>query len=412
MATSTQEIRSSRAPYTGYVNPFVDWLLNDGWNITDPKELVARLAERMVAEGIPLWRMRINIRTLHPLVFGTAYTWRRDADHVEEFNPPHSILDTAQYLDSPFAAIFDGAGGIRRRLDVPGVEIDFPILKELHAEGATDYVAMPILFHDGKINAITFATDRPGGFATAELETMFEMLPVLARQFEVYAMHRTARNLLDTYLGKYTGERVLNGHIKLGDGEDIQAVIWFCDLRDSTVMADSMERRDFLAILNDFFDCMAGAVLEHGGEVLRFIGDAALAIFPTGVSTPSRQCCSAARGCEKALEAARDAYRRMEDLNRSRASRDLQPLRFGLALHEGEVMYGNIGVPERLEFTVIGAAANEAARLESLCKTLDKPILISARFESCFPGKLVSLGHHPLRGVSDPQEVFTLPEFG
>lgn len=223
-------------------------------------------------------------------------------------------------------------------------------------------------------------------------------------------MQPDAKELLYTYLGKRTGERVLSGLVKRGDGEKIYAVIWYCDLRDSTPLAESMPLESFLSILNDFFDCMAGAVLDHGGEILRFIGDAALAIFPIGGTTESlREVCIPTEGaCERALNAARDAHSRIEALNKQRKIQGEPPLGFGLGLHVGEVMYGNIGVPDRLEFTVIGSAANEAARLEALCKELDQPILISWEFPRCFPDQMSSLGLHRLRGVSTPKEIFRL----
>ncbi len=421
MATVTQPRRPSAcdAAMDWCANPVVEWLLTKGWNIIDPAEFVERLARRLVAAGFPLWRLVCLIRTLHPQVIGTRYMWRRDPGvtnlRYKEYSPPHDVLQTSQYVDSPIAAIVDGtATAIRRRLDIPGVKLDFPVLAELRAEGGTDYVAMPLVFSDGQINAITFTTDRPGGFSTTELEQLYQMLPVVARLLEVHAMRRTAKTLLDTYLGRHTGERVFNGLIKRGDGEDIHAAIWFCDLRDSTRLADSMSREAFLAILNDFFDCTAGAVLDHGGEVLRFIGDAALAIFPTGKvsSAVERGCCETEAACHAALAAVADAQARMQTLNRLRAQKGEPPLRFGLGLHMGDVMYGNIGVPGRLEFTVIGAAANEAARLEGLCKPLNQSVLISAEFEHCIPGELVSLGRHELRGVSTPREVFTLRDGG
>jgi adenylate cyclase len=223
-------------------------------------------------------------------------------------------------------------------------------------------------------------------------------------------MRRTSVSLLDTYLGKITGERVLNGLIKRGDGDDIYAVIWFCDLRESTPLAETMSREDFLGLLNNFFDTTAGAVLDHGGEVLRFIGDAALAIFPI----TEQRCegggleCNAEIACRNALAAAQDARARIAELNNTREQRGRQPLKFGLALHLGDVTYGNIGAAERLEFTVIGAAANEAARIEALCKTLDESILISDQFVHTFPGNYRSLGLHRLRGVSGSHEIFTL----
>jgi len=269
---------------------------------------------------------------------------------------------------------------------------------------------MPLAFSDGHVNVISFAADRPGGFSAQELAQLEQMLPVLARMLEVHAMRRTAKTLLHTYLGEHTGERVLKGLVKRGDGEDIHAAILFCDLRDSARLAESMSRDAFLAILNTFFDCTAEAVLDHGGEVLRFIGDAALAIFPTqgrpAASEHERH--DTVSACRTALAAAADAVTRMEALNRERARSGEEPLRFGIGLHIGNVTYGNIGVPRRLEFTVIGTAANEAARIEGLCKSLNKSILISAAFAQCVPGELVSLGHHRLRGLGAAREVFTL----
>ena len=410
--TSSVQRSESAAAGDRRANPYVDWLLTEGSHMTDPPSLIKGLVQIMVQQGVALLRLRITVRTLHPQAIGHSFTWQREKGEIEIYRPPHSIVQTDQYLKSPYAAIFDGAGGMRRRLDVAGAELEFPILQDLHAEGATDYVAMPLVFLDGKINAITLATDRDGGFTTEELQQIYDMLPVLSRLLEVHAMHYTARTLLDTYLGKYTGERVLDGLIKRGDGEDIHAVIWFCDLRGSTVLADDMAREDFLGLLNEFFDCMAGAVLDHGGEVLRFIGDAALAIFPIVEedNASGRDACTRYDACRLALVAARDAMGRIEELNRGRTEGGAAPIGFGIGLHIGDVLYGNIGVPQRLEFTVIGAAANEAARLEGLCKTLELPVLISSQFAQFFPGELASVGRHPLRGVAAPQEIFTLPD--
>jgi adenylate cyclase len=388
----------------------VDWLLNEGWEITNTSLLVRRLCRQMVELGLPLHRVRLTLRTLHPLFLGITYTWLRSTDEVEEFLPPFEVLQTDAYLKSPYAGIFQGAGGVRRRLDIPGVSLDFPILEDLRAQGATDYVALPLLFSDGKINAITFAADRPGGFATTELALVFEMLPLLARLLELHAMRRTTRTILDTYLGRLSGERVLNGLIKRGDGENIHAVIWFSDLRGSTGLAERMPREAFLALLNDYFECMAGAVLAHGGEVLRFIGDAALAIFPILSSTDCPEDCPEhIQVCGTAITAARDAISRVQTANERRRAEGRQTFRFGIGLHLGDVMYGNIGTPDRLEFSVIGKAANEAARIEGLCKALDRPVLVSEEVARVVPEALVSLGFQALRGVSIPRELFTLP---
>jgi len=326
--------------------------------------------------------------------------------------------------------------GIRRRLDIPGTPIDFPILQELRAKGITDYVAMPIDFSDGSIHAVTFSTDRPGGFTTEELGQLYDMLPVLGRLMEIHATRHTARILLDTYVGRHAGERVLKGLIKRGDGETIHAVIWFSDLRGSTRLADTLPQEEFLILLNDYFECMASPVLAHGGTVLRYVGDAVLAIFPIDPTAESDLAFrDAATACTAAVDAARDAMARVAAHNsrqvRDDGSRqvrddgeqghggmdaeephtgDTPEIRFGLALHLGDVMYGNIGVPERLEFTVIGPAANEAARLEDMCKTLDRPVLLSANVADQLSCPLVSLGFQAFRGVQEPQEVFTFPE--
>jgi uncharacterized protein (DUF427 family)/class 3 adenylate cyclase len=394
-------------------NRFVDWLLREAWEAIATEELVARLARRLVEVGFPLWRLRFIIRTLHPQLMGTSYTWRRDADTVTITTASHRVAETEAFIDSPLFVVFQGAGGIRRRLEGPDARLDFPVVKELQAEGATDYVAMPLLFSDGQINAITIASDRPGGFTTGDLGQVYEILPLLSRLFEVQAMRLTMKTILDTYLGTRTGERVLAGLIKRGDGTDIPAVIWYVDLRDSTAMAESMERSRYLGALNDFFECTAGVVLDHGGEVLKFIGDAVLAIFPVqsdrAVAASGSEDAAAA-ACRVALEAARAALDRLAVLNRDRAGRDEPPLRCALALHLGEVTYGNIGVAKRLDFTVIGPAANEAARLSGLCKSLRQAVLASEEFARHAPGHLVELGRHSLRGVSGERGVFGLAE--
>ena len=394
-----------------YANPLLSWLVHEATTIVSPKELTESFAARMVEAGFPVSRLTVVLQTLHPELLGIIYRWSAETGHADSLEAPHSALDSPAYLNSPLLPIFEGAGGIRRRLDVPNPVLDFEILQELHAQGATDYVAMPIPFSDGKINVLTLTSMQPGGFTTAHLGNIYEILGLMGRLFEAQAMRRTAATLLDTYLGGHAGERVLSGAIRRGDGEDIEAVIWFCDLRRSTDLAQSMNRQAFLETLNEFFDAMAGAVMEHDGQVLRFIGDAALAIFPitqnAGHWSTEKQCAEDAR--HQALRAALDAAERIRETNERRRAQNLEEIHFGLALHEGEVTFGNIGTANRLEFTVIGEAANLAARIESMCKTFAQPILLSADFAKHFPGQFVSQGVHSLRGVVTPQEIFALP---
>jgi adenylate cyclase len=390
-------------------NPLLGWLLHQAPLATSARDLVEQFTDALLAAGIPLWRLWLSIRTLHPQLIGNNFIWEANGMGVQAGSVSREMLTDPRFLDSPVKAIYDGAGGLRRRLDAPNALLDFPILRELRSQGATDYVVMPFVFSSGQINAISLATRRPGGFTTADLGYVYEVLPLLSRVFEVHAMRTNAVNLLDVYLGRQSGAKVLDGLVKRGDGEDVHAVIWFSDLRDSTSLADAMPRRQFLGLLDQFFDCTAGAVLEHGGEVLRFIGDASLAIFPISETSASGEetKAQAARACETALAAALEAHERLRGANERRAAAGEPTLNLGIGLHVGDVTYGNIGTPERLEFSVIGAAANEAARIEAMCKTLDVSPVVSQEFARHLPQRLRPLGRHALRGVAEPRELYT-----
>jgi len=401
----------SRGPGLVDGNPLAEWLLRDAWKAKSVTELVGGLCREMLDAGTPLWRLRLAIRTLHPQLLSTTYVWGRGGQ-VEEDAVGHEILHDQRFLDSPLVAIYEGASAVRRRLEGPTPNLDYPIVRELRAEGATDYVAMPLTFSDGQINFLSMTSDAPGGFTSADLGRVFEIVPTFSRILEVHAVRRNAANLLDTYLGPHSGRKVLEGQVKRGDGEDIYAVLWFSDLRESTSLADSMGRAEYLGLLNKFFECTAGAVQAHGGEVLRFIGDAALAIFP--IDSPPEgeepRCEGSEAACHRALAACRSARDRLAELNQDQRALGLREVEAGIALHTGNVTYGNIGTQDRLEFTVIGTAANEAARIEGLCKTLGKPILVSEDFVRLSGADLVSLGNHTLRGVGEEKEIFTLPE--
>ena len=293
---------------------------------------------------------------------------------------------------------------MRRRLEGPDARLDFPILEELAAEGATDYVAMPLQFSDGQLNILTLVSDRPGGFSTEELGQIYEILPTLSRLFECHAVRLSSSTLLRTYLGSDAGRRVMDGLVKRGDGENIHAAIWMTDLRDSTSLAAALSREDYLALLNRYFDGVAGAVIDHGGEVLKFIGDSVLAIF--AIDDPDQK---EPEACARALAAATDASRQIAAAAKARAARGAPLLDFGIGLHRGDLTYGNIGTTKRLDFTVIGSAVNEAARIEGLSKTLHRQILISSAFADSVPVAMISLGHHVLRGVTGEREIFGLP---
>ena len=385
-------------------NPFVDWLVERAWQPRNVPDLLTEFVDVLGANSFPISRVRILIQTLHPQLFALAYTWESRVAGIDEFQATHAGLQTAEYPASPFATILHGEGGIRRRLEGRNARLGYPILNDLQANGATDYVAVPLRFTDGQTNNLVLVSAQPGGFTTEQLRQLYEILANLSRLLEAHAQRLSSLTLLQTYLGKNAGQRVLDGLIKRGDGEEMQAVIWMSDLRGSTQLAETLSRTDYLEALNHYFDSVAGAVIEHGGEVLKFIGDAVLAIFP--IDDISLEKLPA---CEKAIQAAANAQHRMELVNHEREREGLPLLGFGTALHIGALTYGNIGTPRRLDFTVIGSAVNEASRIEGLCKPLGQTILVSNAFAEKAGVELTSVGKHTLRGVSEEQELFTLP---
>ncbi len=386
-------------------NQFINWLMDDACKAKTTKQLVASLTEALIAAGVPLWRLRLFIRTLNPQLFATLFTWQRGIDGIAEFQTSHEAMYEPRFTDSPIVYILNGEGGVRRKLEGENPELDFPVLKDLLEKGATDYVAMPLRFSDGQINILMLVSDQPGGFSTEHLGQIFEVLPNLSRLLEAYALRVSALSLMQTYIGTDAGQRVMDGLVKRGDGENLHAVIWFSDLRGSTQLAASLPREAYLAALNQYFDCAAGVVIEHGGEVLKFIGDAVLAIFPIERADEPQP-----GACNTALAAVSDALERLASVNRERSGKGEIPLAFGVALHRGDITYGNVGTEKRLDFTVIGPAVNEAARIESMCKILNWPVLVSSYFAQSVASKLHSLGEHTLQGVRGKQEIFTLPQ--
>jgi len=380
------------------VQPVVDWLTEGAPPSRLPRDVLLETCRRTVAAGLPIHRVGVFVRTLHPNLLGRAFIWQADKGAVEMTEAGHDLLESEAFLKSPIRTVMTENVEVRRRLADAACPMDFPILEDLRKDGATDFVAVPLRFINGEVHAASFATRSAGGFRDDELAALRRLLAPFTRMVEIFGNMQKARNILAAYLGPSAGEKVLAGQIRRGDGQDINAVIWFCDLRDSTPLADSMSRREFLALLNDYFECVLGPVLEQQGQVLRFIGDAALAIFPVGEHP--------AEACAKAVAAAREAIVRMDKLNQARS----RPLRFGIGLHMGELTYGNIGTPTRIEFTVVGAAANEAARIEGLCKVLMVDLLVSEQVARTLPQQpWRSLGPHTLRGVGDKMELFTLP---
>lgn len=313
----------------------------------------------------------------------------------------YAYLQGETFAASAIGRVCRGAGVLRFRGEERAAIADAQLVLEPDSDGITDYVAAPITFVSGDVHAITIATRAPSGFSDANIEAFLAIRHPMARLGEIIALHRTAANLLDTYVGRNAGEKILAGRIQLGDTETIEAVIWFSDLRDFTRLAGQGAPGDIIRTLNELFECQVPAIERAQGEVLKFIGDGLLAIFPVregGPSTPEL--------CRAALRASEEALRSLAVVNARRSESGRPAIAFGLALHAGEVAYGNIGGASRLDFTCIGPAVNLAARLEGLTAQLGRRAVTSAAFAALVPDTVEPLGDFTLKGVDGPQAVF------
>ncbi|WP_299614724.1 DUF427 domain-containing protein [uncultured Tateyamaria sp.] len=371
--------------------PLVDWLMREAGTVPNPEEFTRAVATKMRENGIAVSRLAVLVWSLHPMIAGKNHIWRAETDEVQTFTPSYDIHQFPGFVNSPLQHVSNGLGGVRQRLGDTDEASRFPIMDDLRAEGATDYVAMPLPFSDGRTNVLTLTSDHPDGFTTENLGLVFECATVISRYYEVFMQRDNAQALLETYVGKRSGARVLGGEIRRGDGDEIDAAIMFCDLRGSTRLEQELPRDQYIALLNAFLEITSTVVDAHGGEVLKFIGDAVLAVFPAGED--------AAAACASALDAARAVVAQVaEDEVTAQTS-----CAIGIAF--GRVTYGNIGSSTRLDFTVIGLAANVAARLCDAGKSHGHAIMVTDEVAATQTG-LADLGSLELRGVSDPVRAF------
>lgn len=376
--------------------------MTEAFRITDTAALIGATGATILAAGIPLWRLAYFQFTLHPELGGKSYTWRRGAE-VTVGSAGRGLLQEQRFRDSPMLPVFEEKRAVRYRLGRD--DFSNPVLQGLKAEGATDYVALPLVFSTGHVDGLSVVSDAPGGFSRDDLDRMYLLQFAFTRIVETHSLRDTATYLLDAYVGRAAGERILAGDVLRGGGETLEAVIWYCDLRGFTDLSEHLARDSIIALLNDYFGAVGGAVTEAGGEILKFIGDAMLAIFPVANDAARAEVVG------RAVQAATRAVAAIAALNDTCATTGQPPIRFGLALHLGDVMFGNIGASARLDFTVIGPAVNEAARIELLCKELGHPLLVSSTFARAATNSsahLVSTGRHRLRGVREEAELFTL----
>ncbi|MBV8443865.1 MAG: adenylate/guanylate cyclase domain-containing protein [Hyphomicrobiales bacterium] len=396
------------------------WAVREGLRGATAYDLFDGYCQRLVMHGTPLWRAHAATETLHPQWNGYGYTWRRDLNAIAPEQYPHGDDQEEIWVTSPFYDLIRRARGgepnpsMRRRLEAGPEQRDFPALKEFFAASATDYVAYLFTYGErgdrsqGTGIVYSFTADRKGGFAEDDTTLLRATLPALSLAMKAHASYVIASGLLGTYLGEDAGRRVHSGAIMRGSVERIRAVIWFADIRGFTPISDAAPGSVIVDLLNDVFETLTAALRARGGQVLKFIGDGMLAVFPFEET-------GRAETCRRALDAAIEAMQALDALNTSRAAAGVPAATVDLALHIGEVLYGNVGATDRLDFTVIGPAVNEAARIEALCEPLGRSVLVSPEFAAATmdgDSRLEPLGRHALRGVREPKEIFALDPGG
>ncbi|HEY8380923.1 MAG TPA: adenylate/guanylate cyclase domain-containing protein [Microvirga sp.] len=376
-------------------------------------DLLRLFCETLVHSGLPLSRANLLIDTLHPVHEGRAFRWRRDEPEL----PPvieygrTNVAGRGQesWRRSTFYHLLETGGSLLRCRLATDPGSDFPILDELRAEGQTDHVVLINRFAAkgavGEMDGVysSWTTDHPNGFTDEQVQALVDLTPSLALSIKCTSLARIAETLVETYLGRDAGRRVLSGRIERGVADRIPAVLWYSDLRHFTQVADQMEPEYLIPFLNDYADVIISSIHEAGGDVLKLIGDGTLAVFQA--DHPQDAC-----GC--ALKAYRLARSRLESLNEDRQARDLPTTKAYLGLHIGEVFYGNIGSRDRLDFTVVGPAVNEVSRIAAMCRSIEQDVLLSTAFHAAATpeeqASLVSVGRYALRGVARPQELYTM----
>jgi adenylate cyclase len=390
------------------------WVVDAGLAGKRETEILEGFCRRVVAGGLPLARGGIIIDTLHPIHEGRLFRWSRDADGLPEqveYGPTNEGAAATAWQASPFYQLLQSGGSMMHvRLD--GAPVEFPQIAGFVADGMTDYLALINRFaaHGviGEMDCVYsyWVTDRAGGFEDAQIDALVSLMPKLALAIKCVSLGRIAETLVATYLGRDPGRRVLGGLIRRGVAETINAALWFSDLRDFTRIADRAEPHHLIPFLNDYAEVVISAIHDHGGDVLKLIGDGVLAVF---TAPAAEAACDHAMAAEAALRV------QLARLNQRRAFEGLPTTEIYLGLHVGEVFYGNIGSKDRLDFTVVGPAVNEVSRIAAMCRSVDRGLLISEAFAAAMAqpdrDRLVSVGRYALRGVDRPQHLYTLDQF-
>lgn len=374
------------------VREVVDWLTGDESHDLDDADFMARIGRRLRRAGLPVDRLTLHLRTLHPEFLGRTVAWSPGAP-VEVADREHGVEQSDVFARSPVRQVMDTRRWLVVRLDDPRYP-EQSLLDVFRGHGLAELLIAPLLYGDTPASAVAFCTRRPDGFSDADQRALAAILPALRGACEIRMLRHAESTLLDTYVGTATGRRILAGHIRRGDAETLDAALFLCDLRGFTALSDRMPTAEVLSLLNLYFDQVVPAIEAAGGEILKFMGDAVLAYFPSSESPE--------QSCRAAFDAAQRALGRL-----AAASNPATPLQAGIALHYGTVSYGNIGSGHRLDFTVIGRDVNLTSRLEGLCDVTGQPVVMSKRFaELLGRSDVASIGQHAVKGLGEPIEVF------
>ena len=385
------------------------WISNAGLAGQDEAAMVTEFCGRLVALGLPLTRAQVFIDTLHPVYAGRGYYWEaaKGDTRTAEYGPTEGEALERWRRSAFYHMIETGSAALRRRLtSESGAE--FPFLGELYAAGMTDYLAVIDRFGAdaimGEMDGVysSWVSSAPQGFADENIAALRRLTPCFSLAIKSAMLGRIAKTLVEAYLGRDPGRRVLEGSITRGKSTSIEAVLWFSDLHGYTRICDRVPANEIIPFLSDYAETVISAIHDEGGDVLKLIGDGTLAMFAGEDRTAA---------CRAALAAADAAFAQIAELKERRSADGLPATDLYLALHLGEVVYGNFGSRERLDFTVVGPAVNEVSRIANMCRLVDQPILASSTFHAALGAeadRLVSVGRYALRGVGQPQDLYTL----
>ncbi len=380
-----------------------DWLLDAASKTASALALIDGFASRLAQARLGVARLSLNVGTFHPQAYGYAWNWNTSDGICDEIQIGEETLFSDEFQKNPIFRVVEFGDMVRLTLLPETAGSKSLLMEELAAAGFSEYVAMPLSASGEKYNAVTLATRQAGGFSQTQCDTLVRLLKIFALHVERHIVSRIAQNISHTYLGREAGTRVVSGTIKRGSGLSIRAVVWSSDMRDFSRLSERHDNRTVAEVLNSYFSVLAEAVIRHGGDVLKFVGDGMLAVFPIADFASPKMAAQAAAA------AAQEAVHDLEALNREKAqTASWGPLRTGIGLHLGDVFFGNIGATMRLDFTVIGEAVNITSRIEGLCKVLERDVLMSAQVAALLGEDAQPLGAQTLKGMQKAEQVFAL----